>query len=168
LEKHISELVTDSVALLKKRLAELDFVVENDEDVSDVLKEINAIVTRHHNVQAKTKELQQEVALIEQTKARELAERQQEIVEMYQRHGLVTYNMETGTPVLTTSRGTPILASDLTYQHILAELNTTLIERKKLNNQVSVRFVVIRGIHCASESRIFVTSRSNSPFLSKK
>lgn len=74
-----------------------------------------------YDEQAKTRQLQQQVASLEQDQARLVSQRQTEIVELYRRQGLLNGHVD---------------VTGLSREHILKEISATLSERKKLQAQV--------------------------------
>ncbi|XP_050497396.1 histone-lysine N-methyltransferase, H3 lysine-79 specific isoform X2 [Diabrotica virgifera virgifera] len=116
LEKQITLLIDDSVALLKARMSELEIDATSPVDLLAKAKEI---VCRHKELQATASKLQAEVTSLEGERDNFVMQRQAEICEKYA--GAVASG----------------LSPKASQNYILREISSTLAQRKKLQNEVS-------------------------------
>ena len=153
LDKQIKVLIDDSVALLKARMSELGI---NATSPVDLLAKAKEIVCRHKDLQAQASKLQVQVVGMEQDQKTLVAQRQHEIAEKY--------NIYDSKQELS-----PILAEE----YILREISSTLSQRKKLHNQVSLLEGEVLSLEKSSEERkhaqiMAVRQQHSAPKSSRK
>ncbi|KAI5635753.1 histone methylation protein DOT1 domain-containing protein [Phthorimaea operculella] len=119
LDKQISVLISDSVALLKARMSELGIHASN---TVDLLAKAKEIVGRHKELQSKASKLQQQVKNIEEEQAALVKQRTFEITEKYRQMGHIPADVE--------------ITQSIAHECILKEISATLAHRKRLHAQV--------------------------------
>ncbi|XP_022901113.2 histone-lysine N-methyltransferase, H3 lysine-79 specific isoform X1 [Onthophagus taurus] len=134
LEKQIKVLIDDSVALLKVRMNELGI---NALSPADLLAKAKEIVIRHKDLQAKASKLQVQVYGLEQEQKNLITQRQQEITEKYSKQDPTRRDVSPLVP----------------EEYILREISSTLSQRKKLHNQVSMLENEVLSLEKSSEER---------------
>ncbi|KAL3210257.1 hypothetical protein MRX96_037303 [Rhipicephalus microplus] len=154
LERQIKHLIDDSVVLLKARMNELGVQSHTPADLINKAKEI---VVRHKELQAKAATLEREVIHLEEQQAEVLARQVPNVrVPLPPTQGVTANNhlaSSTGVdssaavPTITTSAAAattngfflphnPEELSQLSQEHILREISSTLSQRRKLHNKV--------------------------------
>ncbi|XP_075971171.1 DOT1 like histone lysine methyltransferase grappa isoform X2 [Anticarsia gemmatalis] len=119
LDKQISVLISDSVALLKARMSELGIHANN---TVDLLAKAKEIVGRHKELQSKASKLQAQVNNIEAEQAMLVKQRTFEITEKYRQLGHIPPDVE--------------ITQSIAHDCILKEISATLAHRKRLHAQV--------------------------------
>ncbi|CAG9132369.1 unnamed protein product [Plutella xylostella] len=120
LDKQISVLISDSVALLKARMSELGIHASN---TVDLLAKAKEIVGRHKELQSKASKLQAQVNNIEAEQAMLVKQRTFEITEKYRQLGHLPPDAE--------------ITQTAAQECILKEISATLAHRKRLHAQVA-------------------------------
>ncbi|GBP29283.1 Histone-lysine N-methyltransferase, H3 lysine-79 specific [Eumeta japonica] len=134
LEKQITVLISDSVALLKARMSELGIHANN---TVDLLARAKEIVGRHKELQSKCSKLQAQVNHIEAEQAALVKQRTFEITEKYRQMGHIPPDTE--------------ITQNIAQECILKEISTTLAHRKRLQAQVGQLKNEINQLEKASE-----------------
>ncbi|XP_053611544.1 histone-lysine N-methyltransferase, H3 lysine-79 specific isoform X2 [Plodia interpunctella] len=134
LDKQISVLISDSVALLKARMSELGIHANN---TVDLLAKAKEIVGRHKELQSKASKLQAQVNNIEAEQAMLVKQRTFEITEKYRQLGHIPPDVE--------------ITQTIAHDCILKEISATLAHRKRLHTQVGLLQNEIVQMERASE-----------------
>lgn len=140
LDKQISVLISDSVALLKARMSELGIHANN---TVDLLAKAKEIVGRHKELQSKASKLQAQVNSIEAEQAVLVKQRTFEITEKYRQLGHIPPDVE--------------ITQSIAHDCILKEISATLAHRKRLHAQVGHIQNEIMQMERASEQQKVVT-----------
>ncbi|CAK1544629.1 unnamed protein product [Leptosia nina] len=141
LDKQISVLISDSVALLKARMSELGIHANN---TVDLLAKAKEIVGRHKELQSKASKLQAQVTNIELEQAMLVKQRTFEITEKYRQLGHIPPDVE--------------ITQSIAHDCILKEISATLAHRKRLHAQVGHLQNEIIQMEKASEQQKAPTS----------
>lgn len=136
LDKQISVLISDSVALLKARMSELGIHANN---TVDLLAKAKEIVGRHKELQSKASKLQAQVNSIEAEQAVLVKQRTFEITEKYRQLGHIPPDVE--------------ITQSIAHDCILKEISATLAHRKRLHAQVGHLQNEIMQMERASEQQ---------------
>ncbi|XP_060807774.1 histone-lysine N-methyltransferase, H3 lysine-79 specific isoform X2 [Amyelois transitella] len=136
LDKQISVLISDSVALLKARMSELGIHANN---TVDLLAKAKEIVGRHKELQSKASKLQAQVNNIEAEQAMLVKQRTFEITEKYRQLGHIPPDVE--------------ITQAIAHDCILKEISATLAHRKRLHTQVGLLQNEIIQMERASEQQ---------------
>lgn len=137
LDKQISVLISDSVALLKARMSELGIHANN---TVDLLAKAKEIVGRHKELQSKASKLQAQVNTIEAEQAMLVKQRTFEITEKYRQLGHIPADVE--------------ITQSIAHDCILKEISATLAYRKRLHAQVGHLQNEIIQMERASEQKV--------------
>ncbi|CAB3239843.1 unnamed protein product [Arctia plantaginis] len=137
LDKQISVLISDSVALLKSRMSELGIHANN---TVDLLAKAKEIVGRHKELQSKASKLQAQVNNIEAEQAMLVKQRTFEITEKYRQLGHIPPDVE--------------ITQSIAHDCILKEISATLAHRKRLHAQVGHLQNEIIQMERASEQKV--------------
>ncbi|XP_041975619.1 histone-lysine N-methyltransferase, H3 lysine-79 specific isoform X2 [Aricia agestis] len=137
LDKQISVLISDSVALLKARMSELGIHANN---TVDLLAKAKEIVGRHKELQSKASKLQAQVNNIEAEQALLVKQRTFEITEKYRQLGHIPPDVE--------------ITQNIAQDCILKEISATLAHRKRLHAQVGHLQSEIVQIERAGEQKV--------------
>ncbi|XP_049880326.1 histone-lysine N-methyltransferase, H3 lysine-79 specific isoform X2 [Pectinophora gossypiella] len=141
LDKQISVLISDSVALLKARMSELGIHANN---TVDLLAKAKEIVGRHKELQSKASKLQAQVNNIEAEQAVLIKQRTFEITEKYRQLGHIPPDTE--------------VTQNMAHDCILKEISATLAHRKRLHAQVGHLQSEIVQLERASEQQKVVAT----------